>query len=96
MPRPLATRVAWIRAAGVVARLALPGVRTAGTAGGGRRELYGALDLHRITAGDLRWEGEDQGPLGPVHPAVRFGFGSTPAGPSLVRILTLVRHPGGG
>ena len=95
VPRPLAPRATWIRAAGLVARLALPGVRTSGSAGGGRRELYGALDLHRITAGALTWGGVDQGPLGPVRPPVRFGFGSTPAGPALVRIVTLVRHSGG-
>ncbi len=95
VPRALATRAGWIRLAGLVARLALPGVRTAGSAAGGRRELYGALDLHRITAGALIWEGDDQGSLGPVDPPVRFGFGSTPAGPSLVRIVTLVRRHGG-
>lgn len=94
VPRPLATRAAWIRAAGLVARLALPGVRTHGTAGGGRREFYGALDMRRIAAAAVRWEGADQGPLAPVAPPVRFGFGSTPADPSLVRIVTLVRDPG--
>ena len=91
VPRRLATRAPWIRATGLVARVLLPGVRTAGTAGGGRRELYGALDLHPIVAAELRWEGVDQGPLAPVEPPVRFGFGSTPARPSLVRIVTLVR-----
>jgi hypothetical protein len=93
VPRALALHPVWIRAAGLVAARALPGVRTHGSAGGGRRELYGALDLRRITAGRLRWEGADQGRLGPVDPPVRFGFGSTPAGPCLVRIVTLVRHP---
>ena len=78
VPRPLATRVAWLRAADLVARRALPGVRTVGTAGGGRRERYAALDLRRIVAAAVRWEGRDQGPLAPVAPPVRFGFGSTP------------------
>jgi hypothetical protein len=95
VPRALALRPAWIRAAGLVAARALPGVRTHGTAGGGRRELYGALDLRRITAAELRWDGADQGPLAPVDPPVRFGFGSTPARPSLVRLVTLVRQPPG-
>jgi hypothetical protein len=95
VPRALATRPAWIRAAGLVAGLALPGVRTHGSAGGGRREFYAALDLRRIAAAEVTWEGVDQGPPAPVDPPVRFGFGSTPAGPSVVRILTLVRHPEG-
>jgi hypothetical protein len=95
VPRRLATRAAWIRAAGLVARLALPGVRTSGTAGGGRREFYGAIDLRRIVWARLRWDGVDHGPLAPVDPPVRFGFGSTPARPSLVRIVTLVRGASG-
>lgn len=92
VPRALATRVAWIRAAGLVGRYALPGVRTHGSAGGGRREFYGALDLRRIAAAEVLWDGADQGALARVEPPVRFGFGSTPAEPSLVRIVTLVRH----
>ena len=90
VPRPVATRAAWVRAADVVARRVLPGVRTVGTAGGGRRELYAALDMHRIAAAAVTWEGRDQGPLAPVTPPVRFGFGSAPATPSLVRMVTLV------
>lgn len=93
VPRPLAAWTPWIRLAGLVGGSLLPGVRTHGSAGGGRREYYGALDLRRIEAADVRWEGADAGPLAPVAPPVRFGFGSTPAAPSLVRIVTLVRHP---
>lgn len=92
VPRPLATRAGWIRATGLVARVALPGVRTHGSAGGGRREFYGALDLRRITGATVRWDGEDQGALAPVLPPVRFGFGSTPAQPAVVRMVTLVRR----
>jgi hypothetical protein len=90
VPRALAIHPAWIRATDLIARRALPGVRTHGTAGGDRRELYGALDLHRITAADHRWDGVDQGPLAPVLPPLHFGFGSTPADPSLVRIVTAI------
>jgi hypothetical protein len=90
VPPPLATRPGWIRIADVAARLLLPGVRTAGTAGGGRRERYAALDMRRITAAAVAWEGEGQGPLAPVTPPVRFGFGSTPAAPSLTRVVTVV------
>jgi hypothetical protein len=40
----------------------------------------------------VTWDGEDQGGLAPVDPPVRFGFGSTPRTPSLVRVVTLVRE----
>jgi hypothetical protein len=92
VPARLATAPSWITAIDVVARRVLPGVRTVGSAGGGRREYYGARDLHRVVDADVRWEGEDQGALMPVSPPVRFGFGSTPTTPSLVRITTLVEH----
>lgn len=92
VPRALATRVAWIRVAGLVARRVMPGVRTHGSAHDGRREFYGALDLRRLLDAETRWEGIDQGPLCQVEPPVRFGFGSTPATPALVRMVTLVRH----
>lgn len=92
VPHPLATRPAWIRAVGPVARRALPGVRTHGSAGGGRHEYYAALDLRRIVDARVRWEGRDQGALARVEPPVRFGFGSTPAEPSLIRMVTLVER----
>jgi hypothetical protein len=95
VPGRLATAPAWITAIDVVARTVLPGVRTVGSARGGRREYYGARDLHRVADADVRWEGEDQGALMPVSPPVRFGFGSTPTTPSRVRITTLVRHEAG-
>lgn len=92
VPRPLALAPAWISAIDVVARRVLPGVRTRGSAGGGRQEFYAALDLHRITAATVAWEGVDHGAPAPVDPPVRFGFGSTPRTPSLTRVTTLVRH----
>ncbi|NMH98336.1 hypothetical protein [Pseudonocardia acidicola] len=91
VPRPLATARWWVTGIDVVARAVLPGVRTRGSAGGGRSEFYAALDLHRVRSAAVRWEGADQGPLAPVSPPVRFGFGSTPRTPSLVRVVTLVR-----
>jgi hypothetical protein len=90
VPRPLATDPRWITAVDVVARRLLPGVRTRGSAGQGRREYYAARDLHRITGAMVAWDGADQGGLTPVDPPVRFGFGSTPRTPSLVRVVTLV------
>jgi hypothetical protein len=92
VPRPVATNPRWITAMDVVARRVLPGVRTRGSAGQGRREYYAALDLHRVVGGRVRWHGRDQGGLAAVDPPVRFGFGSTPRAPSLVRVVTLVRE----
>ncbi|MBV9315109.1 MAG: hypothetical protein JO100_15580 [Pseudonocardia sp.] len=93
VPRALATAPAWIQLTDAVAQQALPGVRTRGSAGGGREEFYAALDLHRIVVASVRWRGADQGSLVPVTPPVRFGFGSTPATPSLVRVVSLVARP---
>ena len=92
VPRRLATHPRWIAAIDVVARTVLPGVRTRGSAAGGRREFYAALDLHELVAARARWEGADQGAPAPVTPPVRFGFGSTPRGPALTRIVTLVQE----
>lgn len=91
VPRRLAVAPRWIGAIDAVARRVLPGVRTRGSAVGGREEFYGALDLHRVTAATVEWEGADRGALAPVAPPVRFGFGSTPRTPSLTRVTTLVR-----
>lgn len=91
VPERLATAPAWITAIDVVAKRVLPAVRTRGSAGQGRREYYGALDQHALTGARITWEGVDQGGLAAVDPPVRFGFGSTPKTPSLVRVVTLVR-----
>ena len=92
VPARLATAPRWITAIDVVARRVLPGVRTRGSAGQGRREYYAARDLHRITGARVTWDGADQGGLTPVDPPVRFGFGSTPRTPSVVRVVTLIRQ----
>jgi hypothetical protein len=82
-----------VRLVDLPARLVMPGVRTHGSAGRGRREWYGVRDLHPITAASAAWEGRDLGPLTDVDPPVRFGFGSTPRHPSLARITTTVDVP---
>ena len=92
VPRRLATATWWVATIDAVARRVLPGVRTRGTAGGGRQEFYAALDVNRIARATVAWQGVDQGGLAPVDPPVRFGFGSTPRTPSVVRIVTLVRE----
>ncbi|MEU6389639.1 hypothetical protein [Streptomyces sp. NPDC046939] len=90
VPRPLARTRAWCRLIDPVARLARRGVRTVGTAGNGRHEYYCALDEHALTSASVRLHGQDQGPLTSVAPPVRFGFGSTPPRPALVRVTTLI------
>ena len=76
-----------------VARLALRGVRTRGSAGHGRREWYGAADVHRLTAVRARLGDDDLGSLTDVWPPVRFGFSSTPRRASIVAVTTTVRGP---
>lgn len=91
IPRPIATAPAFCRMTDIPARLV--GLRTAGTAGNGRREFYGAHDLHAITSLAASWDGVDLGALRPVTPPVRFGFGSTPAKPGLTSVRTTVITP---
>jgi hypothetical protein len=90
VPTTLARLPVWIAAVDAPARLVLPGVRTRGSAGGGRREWYGAQDLRPIVEITARLDGRDLGPLAPVSPPVRFGFGSTPRADALVRVTTTV------
>lgn len=91
VPKEIATRPAWSAAIDPIARRVMNGVRTRGSAGGGRVEYYGALDQHRIDSVQGAWNGADFGGLGPVDPPVTFGFGSTPREPSLVRLVTTIR-----
>ncbi|HEY1488788.1 MAG TPA: hypothetical protein VGF84_21945 [Micromonosporaceae bacterium] len=96
VPSAMARRPAWIALIDICARPVMPGVRTRGTAGRGRREWYGALDVHHITRATAVLDGTDLGEMGPVVPPVRFGFGSTPPAPSLVRVVTTVEMSGVG
>ncbi|MET4093247.1 hypothetical protein [Arthrobacter sp. UYCu712] len=90
VPRALAVHPRWLRAVSPVAARILPGVRTAGTAKGGRREYYGVTDLHRIDSATVSWDGDDAGPLAAIRPAVGFGFSSVPPAPSLARVRTTI------
>ncbi|MFP5022022.1 hypothetical protein [Pseudonocardia phyllosphaerae] len=90
LPGALATDPRWLAAIDPLVRRLQPGVRTAGSAGGGRREFYGARDLHRVTAVAGLWADDDLGRVAPLDPPVRFGFGSAPRLPAHVRITTLV------
>jgi hypothetical protein len=90
VPARLATSPGWTRVTDPVSRVVLRGVRTRGTAGNGRREYYGATDLHRITSSTGTWHGADIGALRPVSPEPGFGFGSTPERPSVTSVVTTV------
>ncbi|MEU6773761.1 hypothetical protein [Streptomyces sp. NPDC046759] len=92
VPGALAGRTSWTALTDPVTRVLL-GTRTRGSAGSGRREWYGARDLHLVESVTAVQEGQDLGPLAPVEPAVRFGFGSTPRRPCLVRVTTTVSVP---
>jgi hypothetical protein len=90
VPRRLATAPAWAALTDPVARVVLRGVRTRGTAGNGRREYYGATDLHAVDAVEGSWQGVPLGALAPVEPEPGFGFGSTPRKPSVTSLVTTV------
>jgi hypothetical protein len=90
VPRAIARSRPWCELIDPIARRLRPGVRTVGTAGGGRREWYCALGERKIAAARVRWRGTDLGSLRPIDPPVRFGFGSTPRVPSWVRVTTFV------
>jgi hypothetical protein len=91
VPHRLATSRAWATTAvDPFARVALRGVRTRGTALEGRREYYGATDLHAVTGLVGSFDGEPLGALAPVDPPCRFGFSSTPARPSVTSVVTTV------
>ncbi len=90
VPQRLATAPAWAAVTDPVARVVLRGVRTRGTAGHGRREYYGATDLHAVDAVEGSWQGVPLGALAPVDPEPGFGFGSTPRKPSVTTLVTTV------
>ena len=95
VPDRLATDPAWCAVTDPVARVVLRGVRTRGTAGGDRREWYGATSVRSVTAVSGSWRGTDLGVLAPVDPPCRFGFSSTPRRPSVTSVVTTVQRAAG-
>lgn len=91
VPSGLATDPRWLRLIDPVARVLVRGARTAGSAGGGKREYYGVTLVRDVSAAVTTQAGVDLGPLAPLSPPVRFGFGSAPARPSLVDVVTTIR-----
>ena len=94
VPSRLARTPLWLRAIDPVAARLVPGVRTAGGAGNGRREYYGVRRTRRIAAVDARFRRANLGGLAPLDPPVRFGFSSAPATPQLVSVTTTIDLPG--
>jgi len=95
LPVGLATSPAWLAAVDPLAKALVPGVRTAGTAGGGRQEFYGVTTVRRIAWAAAAFEGRDLGAFAALDPPVRFGFGSAPVEPSLVDLVTTIRSSTG-
>jgi hypothetical protein len=94
VPRRVATSPAFCAVTDPVARVVLRGVRTRGSAGGGRREFYAATDHHAVLSLAGSWQGVDLGTLAPVLPEPGFGFSSTPPRPSVTALVTTVELPG--
>jgi hypothetical protein len=90
MPAALARTPWWVELMDLPARRLLPGVRTRGRTRDGRRQWYGAQDLHPIIAANATLGGRDLGGLRAVQPPVGFGFGSVPGRPSLVHLTTML------
>ena len=96
LPRAVATHPRWARAISPLAGALMPGVRTWGSAGGGRSEAYGAWDHRAVLRVRGTWRGHELRELAPLDPPVRFGFGSAPRGPSMVSIVSTVIEGGDG
>ena len=93
VPPPLARAPFWLRAIDPVASRLVAGVRTAGSAGHGRREYYGVRRTRSIAAIDGTFCGVALGGLAPLEPPVRFGFSSAPATPQMVSVTTTIDLP---
>ncbi|MGV3562152.1 MAG: hypothetical protein ACO1ON_02630 [Nocardioides sp.] len=94
VPTAVGTSPAWCAVTDPVARVVMRGVRTRGSAGGGRREWYAATDHHVLRSATGSYDGVDLGALRPVSPEPGFGFSSTPARPSVTSLVTTVEVPG--
>jgi hypothetical protein len=90
VPGRIAATPAWCVITDPVARLAVKGVRTRGTAGHGRREWYGATDAHRVTGASGTFDGAPLGDLAAVLPPPRFGFSAPPPTPTVTTVVTTI------
>ena len=90
VPAGLAVHPRWLGAISPLAGILVPGVRTAGSAGGDRREYYGVRSIRSVTGALASWDGRDLGVLCPIDPPVRFGFSSVPPKPQIVAVTTSI------
>ena len=90
VPPAVAVHPRWLGAVSPLAGLLVRGVRTSGSAGGGRREYYGVRSIRSLTGARASWEGRDLGGLSPIDPPVRFGFSSVPPKPQIVAVTTSI------
>ncbi|MDT0164106.1 hypothetical protein Q9R32_00880 [Actinotalea sp. AC32] len=90
VPRAVARSRAFATAVDPLAGLLVPGVRTVGSAGGGRREWYGATAQHHVVGVGGDWDGAPLGGLLPTVPPVRFGFSSVPHRPAVTALRTTI------
>ena len=92
VPGRVATAPVWCSLTDPIARVALRGVRTRGTAGRDRREWYGATGVRAVTGISGSWRGAGLGDLADVDPPCRFGFSSTPRRPTVTAVVTTVER----
>lgn len=90
IPRVIGTHPRWLAAINPIARILMPGVRTAGTTKGGRQQFYGVTGARLITSATASWAGDPLGELTSVRPRVRFGFSAAPKKPQVVDVTTTV------
>ncbi|MGZ4445574.1 MAG: hypothetical protein ACXVEC_02765 [Nocardioides sp.] len=90
VPRRLAESPAWCAVTDPGARLVMRGVRTRGSAKGGRREWYGATDARAVVAAAGAFDGAALGALAPVDPPCRYGFSSAPRRPSVTEVVSTI------
>lgn len=90
LPRPVAQSRSFAAMVDPLARVLVPGVRTRGSAGSGRREWYGAVGQHRVVEVSATWDAEPCGALLSTVPAVRFGFSSVPHHPTVTAVRTTI------
>ncbi|QJU52294.1 hypothetical protein SCB71_02565 [Herbiconiux sp. KACC 21604] len=92
VPARVATDPRWLAVIDPIAAVVMPGVHTAGTAGGDRREYYGVTAVRELGWAEAVLDGRDLGAFGPLDPPVGFGFGSAPPRPSAVDLVTTIRQ----
>lgn len=93
IPRAIGTHPRWLTAINPIAKILIPGVRTAGETKDGRRQYYGVTGARLVTSATISWAGDPLGQLANVRPKVRFGFSSVPKTPQVVDVTTTVLPP---